>query len=83
MSGYPEDCFACGRKMIRPETVFLEDRLSNGLQYDVSVGPECFKHVREASPAGYQPPRGGPKLYFTASDAIAALAEGNGQEGGV
>jgi len=34
---------------------------------------ECFKHVRAASPAGYQPPRGGPKLYFTAGDARDAL----------
>lgn len=75
---YPEDCFACGRKMIRPETVFLEDKRSDGLQYDVYVGTECFKHVRAASPSGYQPPRGGPKLYFFSEDARAALSKVRG-----
>lgn len=29
----------------------------------VFVGSECFKIIEKAGEAGYQPPKGGPKLY--------------------
>lgn len=52
-------CFACGRKLgstklIEADT--LEDQR-------VFVGPECAKHIRTAGDRGWQPPRGGPRLY--------------------
>ena len=44
----PDDCFACGRAMKRPEFVFTQDTRSDGKHYEVHVGPECFKHVQAA-----------------------------------
>jgi hypothetical protein len=31
------------------------------------VGPDCFRHIERAGVDGYQPPRGGPKLFATVS----------------
>jgi len=75
LAGYPERCFACDKRLSRPQIVFLEDRLSDLRQYEVHVGPECFARVEAAGAAGYQPPKGGPRLYMFADDArIAHLA---------
>lgn len=52
-----ERCFACGRKLRR---VFLADTRDAQI---VLVGPECIKHVNDSGEAGYQPPKGGPRLY--------------------
>jgi hypothetical protein len=69
----PDDCFACGRAMKRPEFVFTQDTRSDGKHYEVHVGPECFKHVQAAGDVGYQPPAGGPRLFLSAAAATAAL----------
>lgn len=68
-----ENCFACGKRLVRPEFVFLTDTVREDQHYEVFVGPECFSKVRAAGEAGYQPPRGGPRLYFTSAYATKAL----------
>lgn len=51
-------CFACGRKLGKtPHGVDThEDQW-------VSVGTECYKLIVAAGDAGYQPPKGGPRLW--------------------
>ena len=54
----PTKCFACDRPIKgQPCTVDTRD------DQTVFVGPDCFKHVMAAGDAGYQPPKGGPRLY--------------------
>lgn len=60
-----DKCFACGRKLGRKPV--LVDTRDAQLVY---VGRECYKLVRAAGNAGYQPPKGGPRLYAYAT-AIA------------
>lgn len=71
----PERCFACNLKLVRPEFVFTQDRMSDGRQYEVFVGPDCFAHVQAAGDAGYQPPLGGPRLFISADAARAARGD--------
>jgi len=54
------NCFACGRKIL--ENPYEADTRDDQF---VWVGPECFKHIRAAGDAGWQPPRRphGPRLY--------------------
>lgn len=75
----PDRCFACNARLSRPEFVFLTDHMSDGKHYEVNVGPECFHHVETAGAEGYQPPKGGPRLFLTAdfaSDAARTTPEG-------
>lgn len=52
-------CFACGRKLgASPQLVDTRDAQT------VYVGRECYKLVVAAGANGYQPPRGGPRLYI-------------------
>ncbi len=55
----PLKCYACNRAMWadRAHSVRTSDNQPQ------SVGPECFKHIERASPNGWQPPLGGPRLY--------------------
>lgn len=54
-----EKCYACDRKLgRRPRLVDTRDAQT------VFVGTECFKLIEEAGEAGYQPPKGGPRLYL-------------------
>lgn len=54
-----ERCFACDRKLgKKPVLVTCAD------EQTVYVGAECFKHVRTAQANGWQPPKGGPRLYL-------------------
>ena len=51
-------CFACNRKLGRnPALVDTRDGQT------AFVGSECFKLIRRAGNAGWQPPMGGPRLY--------------------
>lgn len=52
-------CFACDRElpMTKMHLVACIDDQA------VWVGSECFKHIKRSGIEGYQPPRGGPKLY--------------------
>lgn len=54
-----ERCFACNRTLgKRPAVVDTRDGQT------VFVGRECFKLIKAAGEAGYQPPLGGPRLYL-------------------
>lgn len=53
-----ERCYACD-KQIR-NTPYLVDTRDAQV---VFVGPECFKRIRDSGPDGYQPPKGGPRLW--------------------
>lgn len=56
-------CFACGRKLGgNPALVTCED------EQDVLVGSECYDLIRRAGAEGFQPPRGGPRLYTLSHD---------------
>lgn len=56
-------CFSCGKKLgKKPATVTCED------EQDVRVGSECFKLIQAAGIVGYQPPKGGPKLFLLEFD---------------
>ena len=51
-------CYACDRKLgARPRVADTRD------DQIVVVGPECWRHIRQAGAAGWQPARGGPRLY--------------------
>lgn len=53
-----ERCFACGRRLGRnPLLVDTRD------DQQVFVGRECAKHVLSAGEDGWQPPKGGPRLF--------------------
>lgn len=56
-----EKCFACGRRLhaSRPATARAGDGQT------VLVGITCATKITEAGAAGYEPPRGGPRLYDT------------------
>lgn len=52
-------CFACGHKLGSvPKLVDTRDGQK------VYVGSDCYKRIFRADPAGYQPPRGGPRLFL-------------------
>ena len=52
-------CFACDRKLGKnPYLVDTRDAQT------VYVGSECYKLIRVAGEAGYQPPAGGPRLFL-------------------
>lgn len=55
-------CFACDRP-VRAGGAYTAHALD---EQTVTVGPECWRKVGFAGTIGYQPPRGGPRL-FTAS----------------
>ena len=54
-----EKCFACG-KVIHRAVPLLADTRDDQVTF---VGADCWRKVKEAGEAGYQPPRGGPRLY--------------------
>ena len=56
-------CFACDRQLGKtPQLVTCAD------EQDVFIGAECAKHVAHAGAEGWQPPKGGPRLYLLAHD---------------
>lgn len=53
-----ERCFACNRKLGKnPQQADTRD------SQVVLVGSECYRLIVEAGELGYQPPKGGPRLY--------------------
>lgn len=52
-------CFACGKKFGKRGQFLVDTRDGQ----EVYVGPECLKHVQAAGDTGYQPAKGGPRLY--------------------
>jgi hypothetical protein len=53
-------CFACDKKLDSKPS--LVDTRDGQLVY---VGSECYKLVAAAGEQGYQPPKGGPRLYLS------------------
>lgn len=54
-----ERCYACGKAMrSRPNNVWTIDGQPQ------PVGRDCFKKVQSALGMGWQPPRGGPRLFL-------------------
>ena len=54
-----ERCFACGRRLGHAHSYRADTRD----EQIVFVGSECHKLIEAAGEAGYQPPKGGPRLY--------------------
>lgn len=52
-------CFACDRKL--GSNPFVADTRDSQFVY---VGSECFKYIKTAGDDGYQPPKGGPRLFL-------------------
>ena len=57
------NCFACGRKLGKSPK--LADTRDDQI---VQVGNECYKLIKAAGNRGYQPPRGGPRLFLLKSE---------------
>lgn len=54
-----DKCYACGRKIVgTPAMADTRDAQT------VYVGPECFRKIKQAGESGYQPPKGGPRLWL-------------------
>ena len=53
-------CFACDRAIKTEEAAVLADTRDDQLVY---IGRDCFAHVKAGGDAGWQPPKGGPRLY--------------------
>lgn len=60
----PHECFACGKPLTTLDPKLVDTRDDQ----TVFIGPECFKHVKAAGEEGYQPPRGGPRLFPISKD---------------
>jgi hypothetical protein len=56
-------CFACDKKLGKNPA--LADTRDDQL---VFVGTECYKYIKAAGELGYQPPKGGPKLWVCKQD---------------
>lgn len=53
-----ERCFACDKPLGKsPKMADTRDGQT------VYVGSECFKQITKSGESGWQPPKGGPKLY--------------------
>lgn len=57
----PDPCFCCGRKLRKNKFLAHTEDGQN-----VYVGPECHELIRgiEVSKTGYQPVRGGPRIFI-------------------
>lgn len=56
-------CFACDKPISRKDTILLSHEVDTRDDQIVFVGADCFRKVKAAGDAGYQPPKGGPRLY--------------------
>jgi len=59
-------CFACDR-LIRRKVPLEADTRDGQI---VFVGPECFRMIAANGEQGYRPPKGGPRLYPVAPQAV-------------
>ncbi len=55
-------CFVCGRMLGKAKRVDTRD------DQKPFVGPDCYLHIVNAHPNGWQPPSGGPVLYLCDDD---------------
>lgn len=65
-------CFACDRKLGKnPKVADTRD------DQWVYVGRECYKHILAAGSVGWQPPKGGPRLFILDNAARLVYAASN------
>lgn len=70
MTDTTQKCFACDRKLGRsPELVDTRD------DQKVFVGSDCFRLIVDAGEVGYQPPKGGPRLYKVGEESKATTQD--------
>lgn len=63
MKGRPgQRCFACDRDLSGKRTFVCE---TIAMDQTIYVGAECYRRIKKSKTAGYQPPKGGPKLIDT------------------
>lgn len=55
-----DKCFACDRKL-RGKDSWL---VTTADGQTVFVGTDCHRHIANAGESGYQPPKGGPRLWL-------------------
>lgn len=63
---HKEPCYCCGKKTANPYQAFCED--DNGQEQ--LVGRDCYKQIKAANSEGWQPPRGGPRMFSSREAAI-------------
>lgn len=63
-----ERCFACDRPLGGDMSIHSADTRDDQIVY---VGSECFKKIKAAREKGYQPPKGGPRLWLTMKDVLS------------
>ena len=76
MADQDDKCFACGRifrKNSHSRTVFHPEAITIDGQR-VFVGFDCIKKIQASGADGYQPPRGGPRLWVDLNAPAEALA---------
>lgn len=56
-----DKCFACDRPLGRLGPEWMADTRDGQLVY---VGRECFRKIKGAGALGWQPPKGGPRLWL-------------------
>ncbi len=57
-----DKCFACDRPLKSDADRHHADTRDGQI---VFIGSECLKKIRAAEDDGYQPPKGGPRLWLT------------------
>ena len=68
----PYECYACGKWTRGTRPAALVALLEDDDGRPVPVGPDC--HAKTRAEDGYQPPNGGPRLFFTQAQREAWLA---------
>lgn len=58
MTTHSDRCFACDKPLGKTYRVTCSD------DQQPFVGRECFRHIKAAGSEGWQPPKGGPRLYM-------------------
>ena len=70
----PYTCYACGKRTRGTRPAMLTVCLIDDDGQRVPIGPDCYRHTRNARALGYQPPRGGPRLFYSESDRESYLS---------
>ena len=69
----PGRCYACDKPIKTMQAVTL---VMTSDDSPVWVGRDCARHIRQAGDTGYQPPKGGPVLFYVeecyCADYVAA-----------
>ena len=61
----PYNCYACGKRTKGTRSYTLTAVLVDDDGRRVPVGPDCQRRIKAADVHGFEPPKGGPRLFFT------------------